>query len=215
VAFGLFGAGVLLAAAGLAERFGGRPGGPGVGGRRRVAATVAVAGLVAVAVDGAPSWGSDVGGVLALVPGFAVLGWRLTGVRLSWSRAALAAIGAVAVVGVLGVIDYARPPTQQTHLGRFVGEILHGGAWTVVRRKGSADLNLLTHSALTLLVPVLVLAAIVVVRRRSRVAVLKPALVAVLVLVIIGAIVNDSGVAIPALAVLVVLPATVCVLLAG
>ena len=121
VAFGVFGAAVLLAAGGLYERFG-------------LAAVVTV-GLLAVALDGGPSWGSDVGGVLALVPAFALLAWSLRAVRLSAAKLAGSIAAAILAVGLLGALDYARPAARQTHLGRFVGEVLHGGAWTVVRRK--------------------------------------------------------------------------------
>jgi hypothetical protein len=205
VAFGVFAAAALLTAAGLYERFG--------------VIAVAVVGLAAVALDGAPPWGSDVGGVLALGPAFVALALLLAGVRLSWGKVVASIGGAVAVVGLLGVLDYARPATDRTHLGRFVGQLLHGGAWTVVRRKGVADIDLLTHSALTLLVPALVLAAAWLVGRppgvlRStfeRVPVLRPTLIATLAMAIVGALVNDSGVAVPAVAVLIMAPAVMSV----
>jgi hypothetical protein len=206
VAFGVFGAAVLLAAGGLYERFG--------------LMAVGTVGLLAVALDGGPSWGSDVGGVLALVPAFALLAWTLGGVRLSGAKLAGSLVGAVIAVGLLGVLDYARPAARQTHLGRFVGELLHGGAWTVVRRKALADFALLTHSFLTLLVPVLVVAAALLIRRPpgvlrlafEQVPVLRPTLVAVIAMAVVAAVVNDSGAAIPALVVLVVLPAVTSVL---
>jgi hypothetical protein len=209
VAFGVFGAAVLLAAGGLYERFG--------------LIAVATVGLFAVVVDGGPSWGSDVGGVLALVPAFALLAWTIAGARLSAAKLAISVVAAVMAVGVLGVLDYARPVARQTHLGRFVGEVLHGGAWTVVRRKALADFALLTHSFLTLLVPLLVVAAALLIRRPpgvlrlafERVEVLRPTLVAVMAMAVVAAVVNDSGAAIPALVVLVVLPAVMAVLPPG
>jgi hypothetical protein len=207
VAFGVFAAAALLTAAGLYERFG-------------VVAVVAI-GLAALALDGASPWGSDVGGVLALVPAFVALALLLAGVRLSWGKAVVSLAGAVAVVGLLGALDYARPATHRTHLGRFVGQLLHGGAWTVVRRKGVADLNLLTHSALTLLVPALVLAAAWLVgqppgvlrRTFERTPVLRPTLIATLAMAVIAAVVNDSGVAVPAVAVLLMVPAVMSVVM--
>jgi hypothetical protein len=217
VAFGVFAAGALLLAAGVA----------GVVTRREATrltpgAAVAIVGVVAVAVDGAPPWGSDVGGVLALVPAFGVLFWLVAGRRVSWHRIVTVVILAVAVIAALGAIDYARPAVDQTHLGRFVGELLHGGAWTVLRRKAAADLDLLTHSALTLLIPLLVVVAIWLVAIPGRLlrdafaqtAVLRPAAVALLVMGLVGAVVNDSGVVIPALAALVAVPAVMTVLAA-
>ena len=207
VAFGVFGAAVLLAAGGLYERFG--------------LIAVAAVGLFAVAVDGGPSWGSDVGGVLALVPAFALLAWTISGTRLSAAKLSMSIGVAVMAVGVLGILDYARPAGHRTHLGRFVGEVLHGGAWTVVRRKALADFDLLTHSFLTLLVPVLVVAAALLIRRPpgilrlafEQVSVLRPTLVAVMAMAVVAAVVNDSGAAIPALVVLVALPAVTSVVI--
>jgi hypothetical protein len=209
VAFGVFGAAAVLAAAGAYERFGPR----GLG----------VVALVAVALDGAPAWGSDVGGVLALIPAFVVLGLLLRGARVSWAKAVATGGIALLAVAVLGAGDYSRPPGRQTHLGRFVGQLLHGGALTVVHRKAMADFDLLTHSALTLLVPVLVFAAVLVVARPpqalrlafARLDVLRPTVIALLALAVVAAVVNDSGVAIPALMVLLVLPALLPVVLAS
>jgi hypothetical protein len=212
VAYGIFAAGALLAIAALAQR---------AGSPRAAIGVVAVLGAVAVALDGGPSWGSDVGGVLALVPTLVLLSGWVSGVRVSWRRAFIAVVSAVAVVVLLGLVDYARPADHQTHLGRFVGKVLHGGAWTVLRRKALADVRLLTHSPVTLLIPLLVIAAIVVIARPQGLLkgtfesepVLRAALAAVLVMSLIGAVVNDSGVVIPALAVLVVLPASIAAVL--
>lgn len=243
VGFGIFAAGALICAGGVVDAVNGR-GAVTAGGwqsprswrslpswrswrslpsPRSPGVLVAVIGVVAVAVDGAPPWGSDVGGVLALVPAFAVLAWLLAGSRVSWRRALAGAVLAVAVIVVLGVIDYARPAGDQTHLGRFVGDVLHGGAWSIVRRKALADLQLLGSSVLTLLIPLMVIVAIWVVhaprpplrRAFDRVPVLRPTLISLLVMAVVGAVVNDSGIAIPALAVLVVLPATMTAVVAN
>ncbi|PRX02284.1 UNVERIFIED_ORG: hypothetical protein CLV66_1161, partial [Actinomadura viridilutea] len=67
-AFSLFAVAAILSAAWLAER-------PVRAGRRAAAAAIiAAVGAAAVAVDGLPFWGSDFGGVIAMVPAFAVLG---------------------------------------------------------------------------------------------------------------------------------------------
>ncbi|MDQ1485028.1 MAG: hypothetical protein QOJ62_721 [Actinomycetota bacterium] len=237
VGFGVLAAGAILWAGGAAESVLATASGPmapaatahpvrtrvPAGLRARVrnplVGAVALVGLVAVALDGAPTWGGDVGGVLALVPAFAALTWTVMGTRPSWRRLLATAGGAIGAVGVLGAIDYARPADRQTHLGRFVGDLLHGGAWTVVHRKMVADGRLLTHSALTLAVPVLVVAAVAIVarppgtlRRAFTLApILRGTLIGVLVMAVIASVVNDSGVAIPALVLLVVLPAVMAV----
>jgi hypothetical protein len=210
VAFGVYAAGAVLAGAGVALV------------ARRPALTVAVVGVLAVAIDGAPLWGSDVGGVLALAPTFCVLAWLVAGVRISWRRGLAIVVVAIAAIAIFAAADYARPAQDQTHLGRFVGDLLHGGAWPILRRKALADVHLLLYSALTLLIPLMVIVAVLLVRRPPGVLrrafgdspALRPALVGYLVVSIVGAVLNDSGVVIPALAVLVVLPATMTVVLA-
>jgi hypothetical protein len=221
VAFGVYAAGALLAATGI-DAAARRPDRAPDSIWARAGLLAVCLGVIAVAVDGAPPWGSDVGGVLALVPGFGVLAFLLAGARISWRRALAVALGALAVIVLFALVDYARPATHQTHLGRFVGDLLHGGAWSIVRRKALADVHLLVYSVLTLLIPLLVIVAIWLVRRPppllraafSRVAVLRPVLIAWLVMSIVGAVLNDSGIVIPALAVLVVLPATMSVVVA-
>jgi hypothetical protein len=180
-------------------------------------------GVVAVVADGAPSFGSDVGGVLALVPAFVALAWMLTGVTISWRRALVGAGLTLAVIVVFALVDYARPSSDQTHLGRFVGDVVHGGAWTILRRKALADVHLLGYSVLTLLIPLMVAVAIWLLRmpskslRRAFAAspVLRPVLISLVVMAIVGAVLNDSGIVIPALAVLVVLPATMTAVVAA
>lgn len=223
VGFGIFGAGALLAAAGWSALVV-----PQAGGWRRLptpspGVVCLIAGVIAVVADGAPAWGSDVGGVLALVPAFVVLTWLVTGVRISWRRALGVAGLAVAVIVIFALVDYARPSSDQTHLGRFVGDVVHGGAWTILRRKALADLHLLGYSVLTLLIPLMVGVAIWLLRMPPRslrrafhaAPVLRPVLVSLVVMAIVGAVLNDSGIVIPALAVLVVLPATMAAVAAA
>jgi hypothetical protein len=207
VAFGVFGSAALLAATSVAIK---RPGWQ----------DVAALGAVAVVADGAPMWGSDVGGVLALIPGFAVLLLLSARSRLSWRRVLAIGAAAVAVVVVFGLADYARPASAQTHLGRFVGRILHGGAGTVLDRKLHADLDLLTANIGTLIVPVATAISLwLILRPRPRLArayvrhpELRFGLLALSVLALVGLVVNDSGIAIPAVAVLLGVPYILTVL---
>jgi hypothetical protein len=182
--------------------------------RRAQVAIVVVVGVVAVVIDGMPIWGSDFGGVLALIPGFAVLGLLVTGTRISVSRAVAIAAASVVVVAAFALLDYARPAASQTHLGRFVGDLLDGGASAVIERKARANLRLLTRSVLTLVVPLAVLFVSVVLLRPTgglqrafdRAPAVRAGLVAVMVMGIVGFLVNDSGVAVPALALTVAVP---------
>lgn len=209
IAFGVLGTAALLAATAVAA------------GRARRTALRAVAGIgaAAVLVDGAPALGSDVGGVLALVPAFALLAMLLAGARVTGRRLVAAAAAAVVVVVAFGLLDYARPAGRQTHLGRFVGQLLHGGAETVVRRKVAAEADTLTTSLLTLLVPVAVAIVVGALMRPPgwlraafvQAPALRAGLVATVVMGVVAALVNDSGVIIAAVAMTLAIPLTIAV----
>jgi hypothetical protein len=101
VGFGILAAAALLAAAAAAARCH----------RRAVAAAVVIAlGVVAVAVDGAPGWVDDFGGVIALVPAFVLLALLVSGIRITVLRAILAGVAGVITIAGIGVGDYLRPP---------------------------------------------------------------------------------------------------------
>jgi hypothetical protein len=202
VAFGVLAASALLAAASTRS------------------ATVAALTAIVVVVDGAPMWGSDVGGVLALVPAYTLLVLLLAGRQVNAARLAGAAVVGGLIVAAFGIADHARPADQQTHLGRFVGQVLDGTAGTVIRRKAEANVSLLFQSPVTALLP-LVIALLLALFLRPPTALRRtfdrsPAwragLVAVLTASGLGSVLNDSGVAVPALAIVVALPATLAVL---
>jgi hypothetical protein len=201
VAFGVLAAAVLLAAASTRS------------------ATVAALTALVVIVDGAPQWGSDVGGVLALVPAYAVLVLLLAGRAASLGRVAVAAVVGALVVTAFAVADHARPAADQTHLGRFVGQVLDGSAGGVLRRKAVANLSLLFHSPITALLPVVVAGAVYLFLRPpeplrrvfDRTPAWRAGLLAVLTASALGFLLNDSGAAVPALALVVAVPATLAV----
>ena len=168
-------------------------------GRRRlglaVAATVL---LVAIVVDAAPPLGDDFGGVLTMGPVTAVVLVLLAGVALTWRRLLLVVAAALALAVGVALLDYARPAEHQTHVGRFVGEVLHGGAGRTVRRKLDASLASFGNAAMTSFV-VVTLAAAAVGRHRIAAAVrrvpgLPAAAVGVVMIAVIGTFLNDSGV---------------------
>jgi hypothetical protein len=209
VAFGVYGTCALLGAAALAGR---RP-------RRHVGLVVAVVGVVAVAVDGAPPWGSDVGGVLALLPAFVILGMLLTGTRVSLLRLLLAGLAGALVVTAFALVDYSRPAADRTHLGRFVAQVRDGTAGDVVGRKAAAIGHLLFGNPVTALLPLVMVAVVVLFLRPPAVVAaafaaepaFRQALLAVGLMALLGFALNDSGPAVVALAVLVALPATLAV----
>jgi hypothetical protein len=178
-------------------------------------------GALVVVLDGAPQLGRDFGGVLSAVPAFLVLAMLLVGARVSLGRLAAVLGAAVAVVGTVAYLDWLRPADQRTHLGRFVQQLISGEAWTVVSRKALANLAILAGSPLAWMVPVILVAVVWLVRpggllrRGGRppaglpprdVAVLRAGLLAVGLSQLLGAVVNDSGVALPATAAAVLVP---------
>lgn len=211
--FALFATGTLLFLAGLYHWLATRlP-------RYLVLLLVLVLGGFAVLLDGWPAFGSDFGGVIAFVPGVIVLALLLTGRRLNVKWLLGVAASGVLVVGVIAFLDYRRPSQEQSHLGRFVGQVLNGEAWQVVLRKLGANLSILVSSyglALLIVVGVLFLAFVLLrpVEWRApalqRVFVRAPefraGLLASLVTLVIGGLLNDSGIAIPAMGMMFAIP---------
>ncbi|WP_425955753.1 hypothetical protein [Xylanimonas sp. McL0601] len=107
-------------------------------GRRRAAvAVVATLGVVTVLVNVLPRFGADAGGLVALVPAFAVLLYGFTQRRLSPLRATVVVV-AVTVVAVVGIaLAVWLSPGHGSHLGAFVQRLLDGGALAVVRSKAA------------------------------------------------------------------------------
>ncbi|MGY1815744.1 hypothetical protein [Blastococcus sp. SYSU D00820] len=189
--------------------------------------TVLGLGVVLVGVIGTPALGRDFGGVLASLPGFLLLAMLLARVRVTVVRLAAICAAAGVAVGTVAVLDWLRPAEDRSHLGRFVDQVLTGEAWTVISRKAQANLDILTRSPLAWMLPVALVAAIWLFRpggllrgeRRGRAralgvaglapadaAVLRAGLLAVALSLTLGALVNDSGVAVPAAAAAVLVP---------
>lgn len=172
---------------------------------------VLAAGLIlagAVVVDGAPMWGSDVGGVLALLPGGALTVYLLQGRRVRITTVVWAGLASVVAVVVFGALDLARPVERRTHLGRLFESIGEDGVSafnTVVVRKLDANFSVLNRSVWTLMLPVV--AAFVIyllwkapslLRRIEHTLPERDAIVAgFAVTAVLGFALNDSGIAIP------------------
>lgn len=225
-AFAMFAASSLLLAAALANPLVRR------GRRGQAAAVVGAIGLVATVLDGAPGIGSDFGGPTALFSAFAVLALLAAGIRLTWTRVLGVLLAGGAIVGVFAVVDWLRPAASRTHLGRFVQTAIDGGVWPVARRKLGQSLGPVFGSSSGLLA----LAAVILIgvglwqawRRSARAAdggvlttlagdegaaalrtelpMLRPVVLALALALGIGFLVNDSGIAIPAIGIAVALP---------
>ncbi|MGZ8735015.1 MAG: hypothetical protein ACXW1M_07490 [Acidimicrobiia bacterium] len=164
---------------------------------------------LAVVVDGAPFFGADVGGVLTMVPAFALTAAILLGREIR-TRAVVALFAVTAVaISVAAVIDSLRPAAQRTHLGRLVEQIRAEGSsafTTVVTRKLEMNLSTLTSSDWRPIVPV-VLALVAylawsrghhLARLLIRVPEMRASLVGLAVVMVLGYALNDQGIVIPA-----------------
>jgi hypothetical protein len=173
--------------------------------------------LVTIVVDGAPQYGSDVGGIIALVPGLGLAWLLLSGKKPSW-RIVLASVLAMLIALALFVaIDLARPEDSRTHLARLYEDVTRRGfdafADTIVR-KVRTNLRVFTSTIWTYLVPfALALIGWLFLRPRGRwdrLAITHPrlraGLISALILSVIGFFVNDSGIVIPALMLSFIVP---------
>lgn len=167
--------------------------------------------LAVMAVDGLPRLGDDFGGVLTMVPAAIVVVAGVLKVRVSWRRVVLAAAGTAVVAVAVALADYSRSPAKQTHVGRFVGQVLHGGAWTEVHRKADAMFGSFGVTVPTFVAAVAVLLAILR-RQLLRAALtgqpgLAPAALGTAVIGVLGTVLNDSGVQVAAVAAIVAVAA--------
>ena len=184
---------------------------------RRGEATVTAAcvlALVALA-DGAPSLGSDVGGILTLVPVFALTLVALSGRRVSLRAMAAAAGGALVLLAVATGIDLLRPAGSRTHLGTLVARVADEGLEplrTTLSRKVSANLRSF-RSVWAWMVPITgayLLAVMAWARGWERLlpprSALRAGLAGILAAGVLGYAVNDSGVVVTALVLVYVGP---------
>lgn len=184
---------------------------------RLAVASIAAAFAFTVVVTGLPGLGRDVGGILAIVPGFAIVLALLTGIRLSWRRLALVGVATVAILGVFGAVDLLRPPERRGHLGRLLDQTFgDGGASglaTVVERKVNANLSILVSSVWSIVIPVAVAFLAFLIWRPPgamgsllRLPGLRAFLVGSLATCALAALLNDSGIAIPGIMLTLLLP---------
>jgi hypothetical protein len=210
-------AGAVLLAGLLAYRIGGR--------RGAVVAIVLLA--VVIVVDGAPFFGSDVGGVLSLVPAYAITATLLLGWRVRWKLVAIYAAATVAVVAIFAVIDVSRPAGKRTHLGRLIassgGEGGFSSLSTMLRRKLSENTAVLFSSVWMIMLP-LVLAGIAYLIYRApgrmrglheRLPQLSAGLVGLGIATTLGTALNDSGIAIAGVMLGVMTPVLIVVTVRG
>jgi hypothetical protein len=184
--------------------------------RRFAATAVAVVGMVAVVIDGAPQAGADVGGILAAIPGFAVLVLGTLGARVTVAKVVLAGVGAMVLFGLFAFLDWLRPAGSRTHFGSFFADVLSGDALTVIVRKAEASIGTLSiwpiYGWLVPLATVLILwltrpdGEEAVTRTVAHWSVFRYLVWAALLTAAAGFAANDSGIIVPALLLTVGIP---------
>ncbi len=175
--------------------------------------------VVVLVVTGAPFWGQDYGGALALAPTIA-LWWLLTSGRRVRVRTLLTILGALLLTGVAaGLLDLARPSDQRTHVGRFferVGTDGPGAFFGVIGRKASLMIGTFSNTAWVLVV-ISVLALAWLAARRTDVLAgllkrfppLQPGLICFATLTVLATALNDSGVQVTGVLLATALPVLV------
>jgi hypothetical protein len=216
IVFAVFGVTAILTGALVAYRFS----------RRRFTLPFVVAlFVVTVIIDGAPSFGSDVGGVLALVPSLGLTAILLTGRKPRLRTVVIAAVAGVVALALFLVIDLRQPVDSQTHLARLYEDTRDrgfGALGETLQRKATSNLRVFTSTIWTFFVPPALLAMIYLLRRPSgrwqQFAVdypkLRAGLIGGLLLAVLGFAVNDSGIVIPAVILSFLVPMALLVHLA-
>ena len=176
--------------------------------------------VAAVVFEGLPMLGADVGGVLSVVPAFALTYLVLRGRRIGWPELVACGVAGLVAVAVFGLIDSSRPSSSQTHLARAGQHLADGrlsSVATVLWRRVHASFGgnevLIWILCLGVLALALLQAAAVArgligpdAPRRIR----SPQTLALAIglgaLALLGLVVNDSSIAVPATMLIVIVP---------
>jgi hypothetical protein len=176
--------------------------------------------ILILVLDGAPFFGSDVGGVLALTPTVFVISMMLYGKKLGVRSIFSSALLTFAAIAVFAIVDLNRPIAERTHLGRFVEVLFNGQAGIVIERKIASNLAILTNSTISSVVIIGTLVGMFLFFHPERFIkelinqypFFKFLVLPGLVLAGLGLLLNDSGVAIPGMMLSIALPASALVL---
>ena len=226
-ALGIYGVTALFSAAWLAlvalRRYPSSP-------RPALAVATAVA-MYAVVASGWPGFGGKVGGTLAMVPCFLLLLAAVAGIRLNWRRVLLFAVSGLALFAAFALISYFTGIAGKSDIGTFAGNALHGHGGSVLLRKIHANLGSLSVSMVSPLIPIVVLLTGLLLWRPAwfgRKTILKtmplayaaepllrPVLVVLWLMPVLGWFADDSGVIVPGAALPMVLPLAIGLLAAA
>ncbi|HEX4491776.1 MAG TPA: hypothetical protein VH914_11265 [Acidimicrobiia bacterium] len=213
LAYSQLSAAALLLACLLAFRIGGR--------RGAIVASVLLG--VAIIVDGMPMWGSDVGGVLSMVPAYGIVVSGLMGWRIRIRTVLIGVGSAVLALVAFTLVDLSRPKDHQTHLGRLVTSTREQGFhsfWVVIERKLAENFGVLFSSPWTVMVPIVLAGVGYIIWRapgrlralHERIPPMRWGLIALAVLAVLGFSLNDSGISIPGVMLGVLTPVMIVIL---
>ncbi len=181
---------------------------------KRVNAALMIFLVVVLIVDGAPTLGSDVGGVLALAPTIYIIYLMLYQKKINYKSFTIAAVSAIVAISIFSLFDLTRPISERTHLGRFVQVFLNGEAGVVIERKILSNFYILTNSFVASVVILGTLYGVFLFMRPEKflaaTAKTHPSFRYIaypgLAVGFLGMLLNDSGVAIPGMMAAIAFP---------
>ena len=223
---GLFGAAwlalvLLRRRTGLAASGGGQPS------RRPAVLAVAAVAVFTVFASGWPGFGGKVGGTIAMVPCFLLLGMVVAGTRLNWRRILLVAVSGLALFAVFALISYLVPATGHSDIGVFAGNTLHGRSGGLLLRKINSNLGSLSVNAFSPLIPIVAIVTGLMLGRPAwfrlttmpaafaAEPLLRPVLGVLWLMPVLGWFANDSGVIVAAAVLPFALPLGIAILAAA
>ena len=174
--------------------------------------------LVSCVILAAPGLGTKFGSVPTLIIGVAYLVLAAASIRFSLKRLGLTVGIAGFVMLTVLFLDWLRPADQRTHFGRFFDTIISGQALSVLARKIGMNIDILTQSWMTLVLPLIIIGvfwmALDPARFRlhglqdtyRRIPLLRAAMISLAILLGVGTLINDSGIVVPAVGILFLVP---------
>jgi hypothetical protein len=195
--------------------------------RRPAVLAVAAVAVFTVFASGWPGFGGKVGGTIAMVPCFLLLGMVVAGTRLNWRRILLAGVSGLALFAVFALISYLVPATGHSDIGVFAGNTLHGRSGGLLLRKINSNLGSLSVNAFSPLIPIVAIVTGLMLWRPAwfrlttmpaafaAEPLLRPVLGVLWLMPVLGWFANDSGVIVAAAVLPFALPLGIAILAAA
>lgn len=174
--------------------------------------------LASCVILAAPGLGTKFGSVPTLIIGVAYLVLAAANIRFSLKRLGLTVgIAGFVMLAVL-FLDWLRPADQRTHFGRFFDSIISGQALGVLARKIGMNIDILTQSWMTLVLPLIIIGVFWLALAPTRfglpgirdayrrVPLLRATVISLAIMLGVGTIINDSGIVVPAVGILFLVP---------